>query len=647
MAKEVKSFYIGSIAFILFAMMRSMFPLHNMEFFVVACIVFVSITILAYFMIVKRKADVKPAGEKIWSISAICLLAVWMILFYINEPNAEHPLDGRIIRRYFPFPLWFGLMAAGVAVCLFVLRKEPEEKRLKLRKGIRTVIGILFTIGTSIQFYAPNIFQDIQGGTYHSHAYTNSIINACWLIPYSKNMQSLYGHYGIFFMPVLKFLHKCFHVDYLTGIFIVSAVLAGISILLFIYILDYFAKSDLIFYLAMFAIGAEYFMIQQGGVYLQVHPHRMIFPMILAVIALQEYKTGKKYNVLAVIVNMLSFVWSTEVGIATMLSFALYRWIGHILDGETFSFRKVLPLIRELAVHALLPFILAYMVVNGYNLLAGGAALDFREFMFPLVSDRDYIDKIELTLPDVTHAWVGTAILFLGAVCPAVLQIFFPAKDEDGKGLKVFYFFLGMMSLVLMLYYINRPAEGSMFIIMFLMLILQASILQKSQEVYLEWRKKKESVFASPNRFLFLSLRVVTTLILFIMAFDGIYSMPKAWKTSAETVWKRDELMEFAQYVYVQIPPDAVSFGEGVPELMSMIDRDTHLHSTEWSYLNMPLDTMEEIRYALENEEWFFCSLDSLHYMQTNYPGLTDNFYLHEEMEYNGVKFGFFRAVAE
>lgn len=645
MSKEIKSFYIGSVAFVILAVTRSIMPLRNMEFFVMLCAFFVCTAVLAHFIMDRIKCSTGPAIEKIWSVSAIVLLAVWMVLFYINEPRAEHPLDGKIIRRYFPFPLWIGLMAAGVAVCLFILRKEPKEKNLKLRKAVRAFTALLFTIGTSIQFYAPNIFQDIQGGTYHSHAYTNSIINVCWLVPYSKNMQSLYGHYGIFFMPVLKFLHKCFHVDYLTGIFIVSAHLAGISILLFIYILDCFAKNDLIFYLAMFAIGEEYFMILQGGVYLQVHPHRMIFPMILAVIALREYKTGKKYNVLAVMMNMLSFVWSTEVGIATMLSFALYRWMGRILDGEAFSLRKALLLVRELAVHALLPFVLAYMAVNGYNLLAGGDVLDFKEFMFPLISDRDYIDKIELTLPDITHAWVGTAVLFLGAICPALFKALFPAKDENG--LKTFYFFLGMMSLVLMLYYINRPAEGSMFIIMFPMLILQASILQKSQEVYLEWKEKKESAFARPDRFVFLSMRAVTTLILFIMAFDGIYSMPGAFKTSAETVWKRDELMEFAQYVYVQIPPDAVSFGEGVPELMSMIDRDTHLHSTEWSYLNMPPDTMEEIRYALEGEEWFFCSLESLHYMQTNYPGLTDKFYLHEEMEYNGRKFGFFRAVEE
>lgn len=644
MSDKVKSFFLGSIAFCLFAMIRHIVPLHNMEFFVAACAVFVITFLLGYFFLSKKKNKGNLAAEKTGSIAAVFLLVLWMVLFYVNEVKAEHPLNGdELIRRYFPFPLWAALMAAGVILSLLILGREPEKLSLKLRKRIRLGVSILFTIGVSVQFYAPNIFQDIQGGTYHSHAYTNSIINTCWLIPYSENMESLYGHYAILYMPVLKLLHKCFHIDYLTGIFGVSAVIAGISILLFLYILDYFAKNELIFYLGMLAIGEEYFMLMQGGVYLQVHPHRMIFPIILVALVLKEYKKGKNYNVGAVAILTLSFVWSTEVGIVTLLSFAFYRWIQKAMDGEALSVRKVLLLIRELVIYAAVPFGLSYVAINGYNLLAGGELLDFGEFMFPLISDRGYIDKIELPLPDVTHAWIGTSVLFLGAVCPGMVQVLWPG--QKAKGLKPFYFFLGIMSLMLMLYYINRPVEGSLFIILFTMLILQVIILQKCQDIYRDWKKEgRRELLRGPEGILVSALRVVTALILFIMAFDSVYSMPKAWKVSAETIWKRDELKEFADYIYVQIPPDAVSFGEGVPELMSLIDRDTHLHTTEWSYLNMPLDTMEKIRYGLEDEPWFFCSLTSLWYMQENYPGLTDKFYLHEEIEYNGEKFGFFRA---
>ena len=646
MTREVKSFMAGSAAFFLFAMMRNVIPLHNMEFFVSACVVFALVTLAVYFLTGRYEKGLNRRWEKAGSILAIVCLAGWMAAFYVNETDAVDPLEEtELIRRYFPFPVWITLMTVGVLLCLFILRKNYGGKFMRAGKRIRVLAALLFTAGTSVQFYAPNVFREVQGGLYHSHAYTNSIINACWLIPYSKDMQSLYGHYGILYMPLLKFLHRCFHINYLTGISIVTAVLAGISILVYLYLLNYFAKSDLIFYLGMFAIGEQYFMLMQGGVYLQVHPHRMIFPVILAALALQEYKKGKNYNIAAVTLITLSFIWSTEVGIVTMLSFGLYRWVQQIMDGKGLSVRKILLLFRMLALYAIVPGVLAYIVINGYNLLAKGPVLNMREFLFPLISDRDYIENIELPLPDASHAWAGTAVLLLGAVSPALLQVIFPKEEEKGK--KPFFFLLGVMSLGLMLYYINRPAEGCMFITLFLMLTLQAALLQKCQDSYLEWKEKKEPVFQKDNRFLLLSLRIITTAILFIMAFDCVYSMPKAWKTSAETIWKMDDLEEFAQYVYVQVPPDAVAFGQGVPELLSLIDRDTHLHTTEWSYLNMPLDTMEKVRNLLEDQEWFFCSLSSLWYMQNYYPDVTDHFYLHEEFQYNGIQFGFFRKNNE
>ena len=161
------------------------------------------------------------------------------------------------------------------------------------------------------------------------------------MTPYSEHMESLYGHYALLYMPVLRVLHRFFHVDYLTGIFAVTAVITGVSILLFAYVLNYFAKHDVVYYLALFAIGEEYFMLMQGGVFMQVHPHRMIFPIALAALALLEYKKQKRYHVLAVILLALSFVWSTEVGIVTMLSYAVYGWSWYAMDGEKFSTDKV------------------------------------------------------------------------------------------------------------------------------------------------------------------------------------------------------------------------------------------------------------------------------------------------------------------
>ena len=415
MTLKGKSIFIASTGFIVFAMLRQFILLSNMVFFVMACCVFVGVATCSYFIMSKKKtAYANDTMGKIWSIVPVAALVIWIILFYVNETNANESLNAdELIRRTFPFPIWIGLMIIGTVLCLLLLKKEPKESTRKFRGILRVIITALFTIGTAIQFYAPNIFQDVKGGTYHSHAYTSSIINVCWLTPYSEHMESLYGHYALLYMPVLKALHRFFQVDYLTGFFAVTAVIAGISILLFAYVLNYFAKHDVVYYLALFAIGEEYFMLMQGGVFLQVHPHRMIFPIALVALALLEYKKQKQYPVVSVILLTLSFVWSTEVGIVTMLAFAAYRWAWMAMDGEKFSWKKVLLLFKELAIYALLPFALSYGIINGYNLLVGGRILNFRDFMFPLISDRGYIDSIELPLPDVTHAWIGAAVLFL------------------------------------------------------------------------------------------------------------------------------------------------------------------------------------------------------------------------------------------
>ena len=646
MSKTAKSICLGSIALILFGMLRGILPVKNMVFFIMMCAVFAVVCVAAYAMADKLSFlnNVNSKLEKLGGVLPVAALVTWMVLFYINETDIERGLRAEeLVRRYLPLPIWMLIMVAGVGICLWSLSKEPKEKMQKDGKFLRIVVTVVFTVITSAMFYAPNIFRDIQGGTYHSHAYTNSILNVCWMTPYYENMQSLYGHYAIFYMPVLKVLHRFFQIDYLAGIFLITAVIAGISILLFAFVLNYFAKNDVIYYLGLLAIGEEYFMLMQGGVYMQVHPHRMIFPVLILALALMEHKRGKNYNVIAISAIALSVVWSTEVGLVIMIAFALYRWVQAVMDGERLTLCKMLLLVQKLVIFSLIPFFIAYLIVYGYNMLAAGTGLSIKEFLFPLVSDRGYIGNIELELPNVTHAWIGTTVLFLSVFAFTLLQILFPKNKEFEN--KPFYFLLSVMSLGLMLYYINRPVEGSMFIVLFNMLILQVIILEKTQQVYKIWKEDAKGVFGKPDRIFLLALRVITVLILFVMAFDSVYSMPRAWSVAKETIWDTDDLEEFAQYIWEQIPPDATAFGEGVPELMAMIDRDTHLHTTEWSYKNMPLDTMEDIRYELENKEWFFCNTASLWEMQSYYPGLTERFYLHEEFEYNGAKFAFYRKA--
>ena len=185
-----------------------------------------------------------------------------------------------------------------------------------------------------------------------------------------------------------------------------------------------------------------------------------------------------------------------------------------------------------------------------------------------------------------------------------------------------------------MLYYINRPVAGAMVILVLLFPILCA-ILLNGLDSFTAGQSFRDCQFGY-------TLQTALVFVLFMMSFDCVWSMPGAYAASRSTIWQRQDLISFAETVEVQVPPDAYAFGEGVPELMSLIDRDTHLHTTEWSLNSMPLDTMAYARKEMEGRPWFFCNMFSLYYMQENYPGLTDEYDLHELFKYNGAEFGLF-----
>lgn len=647
MSQRGNSLFAGSVVLVLYAGLRKWIPLHNIPFFVVGCILFCAAA-AAVYMLQERKtlkeggsAEQKGVLTKVLPFLPVVLTAIWIVMFYIMEPTAPSPMDiEALLRRQFPLVLWIVIVALGTCACLFLMRKSLTEKGKKLRTIIRAVVSVLFSIATSVQFYAPNILEDVQGNIYHSHAYTATIINTAWLMPYSERITSNYGHYGILFLPFLRVFHKLFGLDYITAISLICAVLQGISILVFALILHYFVKNEVIFYLALFGIGEYYFQLLKGGVFHQVHPHRMIFPILLVLLVLGEKVKNKHFNILAIVLLTLSIIWSTEVGIIMALSYAVTRWVDKLYEEPGFTVKKCLNLLIQLCLFLGIPFAASYVIVNLYNVvLAHGPWLNFADFMFPLVSEKGYITHIELELPGMWDLWVGNAVIFLGAVGATFVPVLFP-KKKPGKMYTVI-FFMGLMGLGIMTYYVNRPVEGCLFVNIYITLILLSIFLQKAQDVYEKQKEEKKDLLAAENLFPFLSMRVVVVMILFVLAFDSLYSMPSAWKKSSETIWRRDAMQDFADYIALQVPPDAVAFGMAVPEIFSMIDRDTHLYTTDWGIHDMAINVLEDVRYELEDAQWIFCNMQSLYEMEQEFPGLSEQYELNELMEYNQYQFGF------
>ena len=698
MSNKKLSIIIASFALLIYALLKEQIPLHNVSFYLSSCIVFLVVAVICYifleYVVLKKNANSNKSsfyqtvkGETVISCVSVCAFLIWMVFFFKLEPSVDHLGKNILLRERIPFFQWLLIMIGFMAIALVMIhftgrttsvlsKMNNTTRKITLKGALRFIVSILFTAYTCPIFYAPNLFLDVQGGTYHSTAYTNSIIMACWRTPYSWRMHDYYGHYAILYMPFLKVMRRLLDINFWTGTCIMIVVFSAISILGFLYVLNYFIKNDVIFYLSMFAIGNEFFIMMRGGEYYQVFPHRLLFPILLVAYAVWEKKHNKKASVPAyiflIILMTLSTVWSIEVGSVGLIAFVAYRWIDHIYDGEFFSVKKALSLIKYGIIYFILPFGLAYLVVGLYNAWAGGDMfMDFKEYMYPLISDKGYLEYIELPLPGAEALWVGMTILFLSIICMTALPAIF--SKEQPKPLYPLYFLMSVICVGNLTYYINRPVYSTVAINMYFAIIMVGIIFEKTQNYYLQWRKSRaagqngfsvdnstvtngvsdgevtvetSSLKITPGKTVFnLSFRLVALFILSIMFVDSIYYLPQVYPAQRETVWKIDEFDEFAQSVYVQVPPMAYYVGEGVPELAAYLDRDPSVHCTEWSINNM---TNEE-EAALWNDiteqkpQWMFWNLASLAQAQENGPGFTDEYYrVNDLWEYGQAKFGFF-----
>ena len=687
MSNKKCSLIVASFAMLLFTCFKDSIPLHNISFYFGSCFIFIVVASVCYIIlehVVSKKclaAGKLPFyqtanGEMLLSGIAVSAFFIWMIVFFRYEDMVTSLEKPAFLRDLFPFYGWLLFMLGFVAIILvaihftgknvFVASETSNPKsKISLKGSLRFIVSILFTAYTCPIFYAPNLFLDVQGGTYHSTAYTNSIIMTCWRTPYSWRMHDYYGHYGILYMPFLKVMRRLLNINFWTGTCIMIVVFSAISILGFLYVLNYFIKNDIIFYLSMFAIGNEFFMMMRGGEHYQVFPHRMLFPILLVAYAVWEKKHNLKSsglaNIFLIALLALSTVWSVEVGSVGLLAFVAYRWIDHIYDGKVFSVNKALSLIKYGVLYFFLPFVLAYLLVGVYNAWAGGDMfMDFKEYMYPLISDKGYLQHIELPLPGAEALWVGMTILFLSVICMTALPAIF--SKENPKPLYPLYFFMSVISVGNLTYYINRPVYSTVVINMYFAIIMVGIIFEKTQNYYLKWKKHRQLLknesdvpeaadyFSIPEitvgKTIFnLSFRLVALFILSIMFVDSIYYLPQVYPAQRETVWKMDEFDEFAQHIYIQVPPMAYYVGEGVPELAAYLDRDPGVHCTEWSINNMTNEEEAALWNDITEEkpQWMFWNLASLAQAQENDPGFTDEYYrVNDLWEYGQAQFGFF-----
>ena len=124
---------------------------------------------------------------------------------------------------------------------------------------------VVLTVLILYSMYTPNIFgRGELSDSYHGHAYFNSVYNIYQGMPYTHNVTSIYGHYGLFFKIPMELVHG----DFKAFVAMVAGIGAFAHICAFL-ILELLVKSRVLRVLGALAVTFPV-LGMRGGFYWQV-----------------------------------------------------------------------------------------------------------------------------------------------------------------------------------------------------------------------------------------------------------------------------------------------------------------------------------------------------------------------------------------
>lgn len=258
--------------------------------------------------------------------------------------------------------------------------------------------------------YTPNIFgRGELSDAYHGHAYFNSVYNIYQGMPYTHNVTSIYGHYGLFFKIPMELVHG----DFKAFVAMVAGIGAFAHICAFL-ILELLVKSRVLRVLGALAVTFPV-LGMRGGFYWQVWPHRVIFPMLLFLYGawiLKKELCNFWTAVGGYLICLLAILWNTETGLILTVAWA-GMLISRFLSVGKIKIRRLLWLsFAQFAGMAGAVFG-AYGTVNLYNILKHSPANSFEDFMIPLLLGSYMTGVLHLDMPTEPNAYMAVITLFL------------------------------------------------------------------------------------------------------------------------------------------------------------------------------------------------------------------------------------------
>ncbi len=461
----------------------------------------------------------------------------------------------------------------------------------------RMVMVGLFALINAILLYAPNFMADPGGGTQHIDAYTTSIVNLLHHTPYSPTNVSIYGHYALFYLPLVRLFGSSY-----TAIALAIAAFAFIAYGAVFLTAELLIDRDWLLFTALLAITGTTTILNRRGQYYQINPHRILCPaLVLLFVAFIHVKHQHQREMLRwgleILLGTFTLLWNLETGLFSVIILSAVHVYDQLEMDHLFSLQMLLTILKCI-VYLILTALLAFGIVGIYNLAAGGSFGTVKDYIYPLLSDSYQVSSLQLPLPGEYAAYLPETIVFV--LTASVLLIRRVVRDEPGTPYDTVLFAVSLSGCASILYFLNRTAFGNMsmqhvqFALLMALLALHAAKLRLPELVGIYFDAEKTYAFLSS---------AVCYLVLCYLAVQSILTFPAALSNRATTTWNMATYQAIADDITATVPSSTLAYGIGMPQLYQELGLDTRCHTTDTLDLNIDETAMAYRNELIQNED--------------------------------------------
>ena len=634
------AFLISSLLVFVFQYICDFKEADNIITYICSCAIFIafyfgSFRVFSFFMRRFKYQEKKNVKVNLCFCLFLCLGAfIWMYISYAYEISKYSYYTKDYIRHQLPSYLWFFFLFLG-SILIFSFARNVVFS-FNMSRFLRLSIASCFVFLQGKCLYHPNLFRGGEGiqDLLHIDTYTSSIINICNGASYSSVLNSSYGRYAFFYVPIVKFISLFTNEWFAVSLSI--SFIGAFMFALFYLLLNFLIKNDIIFFLAVVASGMPTFEMighQMYEVYYQVLPHRMLLQIVgLLGIYVVLRRNSIKNRVIMWFLVAFGLLWNIETGIVLLVVWSLFEIV---LMYRERNWRQMVH-VFFMDIYAVL---FAFLFMNLLNLAAGGEWQSVGTFFYPFLPSTKY------SFEEHTAIYLGVVILF------ALGSFFLPRLSKKDFVFRVVFWVFSSFLLIagLILFGVFKvitssnysffgniyssfgetykgPFSGGYFLSIIFLLIICVNvprIIKRSISneqlfsfscailglgcltYHYECCHTFSLILVMPEAVILFSLIFgklishssegkikfnpeylfagIIVMFLSCMAFESLAALPTKWRRESESVWVSDGITPFIKDLNENIPEKTLCFGVGIPQVCAYMGRDTGIFLQERS----------------------------------------------------------------